>query len=354
MRNSANRLLTLLLNYSTVLLLIAVFAAFELISPRPFIIRDTPPFIIMDTIVNILVQSSSVGIVAVGMTFVLLTAGIDLSVGSIMFVTAILGGLAINGGSAHAHSFALVLAAGFAVSIVAGLAFGAINAFFVTGCRVIPFVVTLATLYAGRGLGLRLTQTQSLAVGGVRGVGTGDVLTVTVGGETYGLPFALFLFLLVLVAGHIVLTQTPFGRRIYAIGNDAEAAKKAGINTRRVLFVVYVISGACAALAGILTSWQLANVSPSFGEQREFEAIAAAVLGGTSLFGGRGRVFPGTVLGAVLIQTVQTGLTAINANEYVYPIITSGVIFFAVFIDSIRFARLQKIKRRRIRVEQSA
>jgi ribose transport system permease protein len=149
----------------------------------------------------------------------------------------------------------------------------------------------------------------------------------------------------VLAAAHVVLTESPFGRQIYATGNDREAAEKAGINTSRIIFFAYVVSGLCAAIGGLISVAQLGAVSPTFGNQREFAAVAAAVLGGTSLFGGRGKVFPGTVIGAILIQTVENGLVIINTDPYLYPLVMSSIIFLAVFTDSLRHSLWQKLRR---------
>jgi ribose transport system permease protein len=147
-----------------------------------------------------------------------------------------------------------------------------------------------------------------------------------------------------------VLAETPFGRQIYAVGADPEAAAKAGIPVRRVVFSVYCISGLCAAIGGIVSASQVAVASSTFGLQKEFSVIAAAVLGGTSLFGGRGGVV-GTVFGAVLIQTVESGLVMINADPYLYPLVISVIIFLAVLVDSLRTNLLAKLERRLIRVE---
>jgi len=324
MNERLNRLLLLLLERAPLLLFGALLLLSGLLSDR-----------FLTNIENILVQASSIGIVAVGMTFVLLTAGIDLSVGSIMFLATIVGGLAINAGAP--------LLVGFALVVAVGALFGAVNAAFITYLRVIPFIVTLATFYVGRGLGLRITETRSLPLPReILELGAGRIL---------GVPFPLLLFLIVCVLGHLVLTRTPFGRQIYAVGQDPEAAQKAGIPTRRRLFAVYVISGVCAAIGGFVLVAQLAEVASRFGEQKEFAAIAAAVLGGTSLFGGRGSVLPGAILGAVLIQTVENILVILRADVYVYPLVTSAVIFVAVLIDSLRHGRLLRLKRRRIRVE---
>jgi ribose transport system permease protein len=160
-----------------------------------------------------------------------------------------------------------------------------------------------------------------------------------------GAPVPILVFLLVLAAAHITLTETPFGRQVYATGNDREAAQKAGVNTKRSIFLAYVISGLCAAIGGLVSVAQLGAVSPTFGNQREFASVAAAVLGGTSLFGGRGKVFPGTVVGAILIQTVENGLVIINADPYLYPLVMSSIIFLAVGADSLRHGLWRKLRR---------
>ena len=324
-----NRPLLLALNGAPLLLFAGVFLAFGSLSPK---------FLEWDNLVNILMQSSSIGIVAVGMTFVLLTAGVDLSVGAIMFVAAAVAGKMTLGGAP------LWLA--LTVIVLIGLAGGMINAFFITRLHVVAFIVTLATLYLGRGFALWLTQTRAMNLpDNFLQLGTARVA---------GVPLPILIFAGILLVAHLVLMRSPFGRRIYAVGKDVEAARKAGINTGRILASVYVISGFCAAAGGIVSLSQLGAVSPTFGLNKEFGAIAAAVLGGTSLFGGRGKVFPGTLLGAVLIQTVENGLVVLHADPYLYPLITSAIIFAAVLMDSLRTSLLAKWGRRPIRLEKTA
>jgi ribose transport system permease protein len=282
--------------------------------------------------VNILIQASSTGILAVGMTFVLLTAGVDLSVGAIMFVAAGLGGKLILGGGS--------MPVALLVMLLVGAVFGAANGLCITRLGIMAFVVTLATRYFGRGLGLRITETRAMNLP--------DSFYELGAARVGGIPMPVLIFAVVVVVAHGVLTRTPFGRQIYAVGADLEAARKAGIRTKLVLWLVYVICGLCAAVAGIVSLSQAPAVSPSFGNNREFLAIAAAVLGGTSLFGGRGAVFPGTVLGAVLIQTIENGLNIMNVNPYLYPLITSGVIFVAVLLDSVRSGWLARWNRRKV------
>ncbi len=142
----------------------------------------------------------------------------------------------------------------------------------------------------------------------------------------------------------MVLRYTPFGQHIYAVGSDQEKARKAGINVERTLLVVYLISGFCAALGGLVSIAQLGAVSPTFGNQSEFVAIAAAVLGGASLFGGKGTVLPGTLIGAIFIQALQSGLVIVNADPYLYPLITGSIIFIIVMIDSLRHKREMRLR----------
>ncbi len=329
MTSGRSRPLLLALNSAPLLLFIGIFVLFGSLSPN---------FLEPQNLVNILIQSSSTAIVAVGMTFVLLTAGVDLSVGAIMFVAAAVAGkLTLNGAPVGLALAAIVLI---------GLAGGLINAFFITRLRIVAFIVTLAMLYLGRGFALWLTQTRAMNLP--------DSFLLIGTTRLAGVPLPVLLLAGILLLAHLVLTRTPFGRQIYAVGQNVEAARKAGLNTRRILASVYVISGFCAAVGGIVSLAQLGAVSPTFGTNKEFSAIAAVVLGGTSLFGGRGKVFPGTLLGAVLIQTVENGLVILNADPYLYPLITSAIIFLAVLIDSVRTGLLTKWSRRRIRVEEPA
>ena len=311
------------LNHATLILFAVVLGLFGVLSPK---------FFTGDNLVNLLVQSSSTAVVGVGMTFVLLTAGVDLSVGAIMFVSAAIAGKLLLNGSPL--PVALLAIAGV------GIVFGLLNAVLVTRLGIIAFIATLGTLYIGRGFTLWLTETRAMNLPeSFLHIGTARWLTI---------PVPLWIFAGIVLVAHLTLTRTPFGRQVYATGYGLENARKAGINTGLILGSVYVISGFCAAIGSILSLAQLGSVSPTFGTNREFTAIAAAVLGGTSLFGGRGAVFPGAVLGAVLIQSVENGLVILNADPYLYPLITSAIIFLAVLIDSQRTRLLARLSRRKI------
>jgi ribose transport system permease protein len=324
-RTPGNRGLLLLLQNTPALLFLLLIVGFGLMSPR---------FLTPTNFVNIVIQAAHIGIIAIGMTFVLLVGGIDLSVGANMYLVAAVLGLFLKD---------LPLVVSFPVVVLLGVLFGVVNAWFITRLRVAAFITTLATMFVGRGIALYFS--------GNKMVGFSPAV-LSLGRAAYlGVPSAIWAFALVFGLAYVTLSQTTFGRQVYAVGADPDAAAKAGINVRRILVAVYCICGACAALGGLVSLSQVAVASSTFGFQKEFPVIAAAVLGGTSLFGGRGGVL-GTVFGAVLIQTVENGLVMANADPYLYPLIISVIIFIAVLVDSTRTGILERLERRQIRVER--
>ena len=328
MSASNSRPLLRLLDFAPLALFAIVLLVFGLMSDKFFTVGN---------FTQILVQSSSTAVVGVGMTFVLLTAGVDLSVGAIMFVGAGIAGKMALGG----QSLSLCLL----VMIGIGVLGGAVNALLVTRLKLVAFIATLATLYIGRGTGRWITQTRAMNLP--------DSFLALGSAKWLGVPLPLWIAGAVVLLAQLVLTHTPFGRQLYALGNNPEAAKKAGLNTTRLLTAVYMICGVCAGLGGMLALSQLGAVSAKFGELYEFDAITAAVLGGTSLFGGRGKVFPGTVLGAVLLKCIFNGLVIVQADPYLYPLITSAIIFVAVLFDSLRSDLITRFSQRKIRLEEA-
>jgi len=318
-----------LLNNTPVLLFAFLFIVFGFVAPQSLRYQN---------IENVFKQASYVGIIAVGMTFVLLTGGIDLSVGSNMYVSAVVAGLAMQRYSIGPWP-ALFLC------LMVGAMFGAVNAFAVAKLKIIPFVVTLAMMVTGRGIGLMFSKSHAVSFpDSVTGLGSADLFGL--------IPYPIVLFAMVVFCAWILLERTTLGRQIYAVGFNKEAARKAGINTDRALITAYILCGVFASLGGFISVAQLGNVNAGFGKGDEFDAIAAAVLGGVSLFGGVGKVFPGVVLGAVFIQTVSNSLVSARVDLYLHPLIAAGFIFFAVFIDSLRSTYLAKLSRRNIRVEE--
>lgn len=324
MKKNQRFILTILKNMP-VILFVVIFVVFSLLDNRFFSYANLE---------NIILSSSFVGIVAVGMTFVLLTGGIDLSVGAAMYIA--------GGTIALLLEQQIPLALAILAGVVAGTLLGVVNAFLISKLKIIPFMVTLGTLTAGRGLGLLITQSRNISVPTEMRFGAVRFL---------GLPIPIITFLAVILLAVVVLKFTPLGRQIYAMGNDPEAAKKAGLNTTRLTVIVYIISAFCASVGSVIALSQQGMVSANYGSGIEFRAIAAAVLGGTSLFGGSGAVFPGTLVGTLLVQMIQNGLVYLQVDLYVQDLISPMVIFFAVFVDAQRTGLLKRLERRNIRVE---
>jgi len=322
------RLGELVLRNMTLIIFIVVFVYFGVQAPR---------FFGVDSIANIIKQASFIGIIAVGMTFVLLTAGIDLSVGSNMYLSAMAAGYLMQN---PAFQNGPGVVAALFVGLLAGTAFGAVNAFCIVVLRITPFLVTLATMVAGRGLGTAITESFGIEMPGpYLAFGASNLL---------GIPMPIVAFVIVVVGAHIVLSRTQFGRQIYAVGNDPVAARKAGLAVDRILFLAYVICGFCAAVGGVTLIALIGRLNQTFGVGKEFDVITAAVLGGTSLFGGVGTAW-GAVMGSTLVQMVQSGMIFIGVNLYLQPMVLALVIFLAIFADALRTARLEKLRRRMLR-----
>ena len=286
-------------------------------------------FLTLDNLLLILQQASPLGIAVVGMVFVLLVAGIDISVGASMFFVSTLAGLLLNSSGLLPASWitdfrgpSLVLV----MVLLLGALIGWINGMLVTRFRILPFIVTLATASILKGLGLTLSGSASIGV---------PALGILANGRLGAIPNVLLLFALVLIASDYVLRHTVYGRHVMAIGNSARNAERAGIKVNRNTVIAYVICGALGTFAGILSAGQIGSVSAGFGEGNEFIVISAAVLGGTSLFGGKGSILPGAVIGIILVTTIMNGLAMMNASPFIYTIVKGLIIFFAIALDSM-------------------
>ncbi|MFD0578737.1 ABC transporter permease [Dactylosporangium darangshiense] len=272
---------------------------------------------------NIAVQASPLIVAAVGMTYVIMTGGIDLSVGSMLFLAA-----AIETGRALAG---LPTAAVFAVVALVGVGMGLLNGLAVAFTRVPALVVTLATMQVFRGAGGHVTGQQNIDLPArLRGIGTASLL---------GVPAPVLLAAAVALAGAFVFGRTTFGRYVQAVGSSPDAAANAGLPVRGVLVGAYAVAGLLAAVASLTQTARLGAVQPSIGQGYELTVITAVVLGGTTLLGGRGSI-GGTVLGALVLTTVQTGLVFSGASPYVFDIVRGGVLLAAVPAAGARwFAR---------------
>ncbi len=279
-------------------------------------------FLSLPNAINLLQQTASTGIAAAGLVFVLVSGGIDISMGSTIFLSSVIVTTLANKG--------MGLPGAFAVAIGCGVVVGAVNGFFVAVLRVVPLIVTLATLYVVRGVALSLTGVQSLFF--FNDVGEA-VAYARLGGVV---PVVVVILAITLIVVQVALSRTLFGRQLYAIGNNAIGARIMGIRVKWITFSTYLISGGLAGLAGLVSGAQVGAITPTFAEGQEFIIITSAILGGVSLFGGKGTAFPGAFLGVLIVMCIENGLVMAGANMYAYTIVRGIVIFFAVMLDCLR------------------
>ncbi|WP_293958771.1 ribose ABC transporter permease [uncultured Fusobacterium sp.] len=278
-----------------------------------------PRFLSVANILNVFRQSSINAVIAIGMTFVILTGGIDLSVGSILAFCGAVSAAMLSSGINPVLSLL--------VALVLGLFFGIVNGFLVSVMKLQAFIVTLVTMTFLRGATLVFTNGKPITVN------DGGVLFENIGGGyLFNIPIPIYITLILFVAGHYILTNTRFGRYTYAIGGNEEATKLSGIKVNKIKIWIYGISGVLAALAGIITTSRLFSAQPTAGTGYELDAIAAVVLGGTSLAGGVGKI-TGTALGAIIIGVLGNALNLLDVSSYYQMMIKAAVILIAVLID---------------------
>jgi erythritol transport system permease protein len=319
-------LLSLVLRLRALIALVGLSIAFSVLSPE-FLTVGNLAILIKHVAIN--------AILAIGMTFVILSGGIDLSVGSVVGLCGMIAGGLISrglllpslGGVVFVHTWLVV-----AIALTAGMGLGAVNGWLVARLRVAPFIATLGLLYVARGAALLMSDGATfpnLAGDPARG-NTGFP---TIGaGALLGLPIPVWLMIVLAAAAMFVATRTPFGRQVYAVGGNERAALLAGVRVARVRMIVYVISGFCAALVGVIIAAQLGAAHPATGQTFELNAIAAVVLGGTSLMGGRGTI-TGTLIGAFVIGVLADGLVLLGVSEFWQMVIKGVVIVVAVILD---------------------
>jgi len=295
---------------------------------------------------NIVIMSKHVAInalLAIGMTFVILTAGIDLSVGSIVGMVAMIAGGMINEGLVieqlgiiiYPHTWMIVV-----LSLLLGTLAGALSGYIITRFNVAPFIATLGMLYVARGIaGLRNNgYTFPNLIGRPEYGNTG--FEVLGAGQFLGINYSIWLMAILSIVAFIITTRLPFGRHVYAIGGNERAAELSGVRVSRTKIIVYSISGFCSALVGLIIASQLVASHPLIGDTFELNAIAAVVLGGTSLAGGRGSI-GGTIIGAFTIGLMQDGMVMLGVSSFWQKVIKGSVIVLAVIIDQVQ-ARMQE------------
>lgn len=294
---------------------VAEVATFAILSPYFF----TP-----DNLLNVSLQASITAIIAAGMTFVILTGGIDLSVGSVVALAGIVATSVIRLGI----PFPVALPLALLLSLLFGAFSGAFAGICITRFSITPFIVTLALMTIWRGSAFVYTEGRPIWE-------LPESFGLLGSGRFLALPIPTIVMIVVYVVSHLALTRTRFGRYVYAVGGNIEAARLSGIRTNRVLMEVYMIAGLLSALSGVLLASRMNSGQPNAGISYELDVIAAVVVGGTSLAGGKGTIV-GTFIGAMLIAVLRNGLNLLNVSSYVQQVVVGAVILLAVMMDRMR------------------
>ena len=285
-----------------------------------FFSRFNVNFLTTNNMINLLTQTATVSIAAAGLAFVMITGGIDISVGSVLFMTSIIVAAATDAGVGLFGAFVLALASGAAI--------GSVNGFLIAKLKMAPLIVTLAMMFVIRGMTIWVVGIQPVFF-------RNDVSTFLARTRYFDMiPVIVIIMAVVLAVCQFALSKSAFGRQLFAIGNNRHASETMGIPVTRNVFLSYVICGALAGLSGLISGAQIGAIPPTFATGQEFIIISSAVLGGVSLFGGKGRAFPGIFLGVLIIMTIENGLVMAQANMYAFTIFRGMVIFIAVFLDS--------------------
>lgn len=300
--------------YSSVIILFLIFGA---LFPKAFLS--------IYNIRNILVSASVVGTMAVGMTFLILTTSIDLSVGSVAYFAVAVGVLGLK-------EFGISPFTGILLMIALSTAVGALNGLQVAKLKMVPLIATLAAMDIFRGLGLEITDAASI-------YGMPDAVSFIGIGSVGPIPMPVIVLFASYLVGYFILEKTRFGMFVFAVGNDPEAAYKAGIDVSFIRFMVYLIHGIFVGIASVILCARLDGVVPAMGVGMEFDVITAVILGGTSFSGGFGNIW-GSLVGAVLIVMINTALNILNVSAFYYDIFKGSVIILAVILDTFRQRRI--------------
>ena len=302
---------------TTVIALIILMAVITIINSN---------FLTANNLLNLLLQVTSNALIAFGMTFVILTGGIDLSVGSILALSsALTAGLL---GSGMPVTLAIL------ISLIMGCILGMMNGLLISYGKLAPFIVTLATMTIFRGATLVYTNGNPITKG------LSDTFLFQFLGQGYivGIPFPVIIMFIVFIVLYVLLHKTAFGKSVYAIGGNEKAAYISGVKLNKVKIIIYSISGIMASISGLIITSRLSSAQPTAGASYEMDAIAAVVLGGTSLSGGKGRIL-GTLIGALIIGVLNNGLNIIGVSAFCHQVVKGVVILIAVLIDRFKVVK---------------
>jgi ribose transport system permease protein len=279
----------------------------------------TPHFLTVSNLLNVLEQTSINAVIAAGMTFVIISAGIDLSVGSLVAVAGVVLASALHAGAPTAVAMA--------ASLAVGCGFGLLNGLAITWGRLPPFIATLGMMSIARGCALLFTEGRPVS-------GFDPAFRSIATARLAGIPAPVFVTTAVYVLAHAVLSETRFGRYVYSIGGNEEATRLSGVNVRLHKTLVYGVSGLASAVAAVLLTARLNSAQPIAGIMYELDAIAATVIGGTSLMGGEGGL-GGTIIGALIMGVLRNGLNLLGVSSFLQQIVIGDVIVVAVLLDTV-------------------
>lgn len=306
------RLSNILLSHGFYVVMVFVLIFFSL---------STPHFFSVSNFSNLLHQSAPMMILAAGFAMVVMSGKLDISIGSIAYLATGVGTTLLM-----KHGYPPVVA--LAVTLLLGALFGLINGLIIVYLKVNPLITTMGTMFIYRGLGLLLTQSLTTSVrSDLRRLGNSSI------GPLYADFILALLFLIIM---QIVLRYTSYGRDLTAIGNGEEVAKRLGVNVKRVNLTTFVLSGLFASMGGVLIVLQVGSHNSHIGLGLEFTGMAMTILGGVSLFGGEGSLVPGFMVGAWTLNIIENGLNHLGASPYAYPFVRGGIIFVAMFADSMK------------------
>lgn len=305
--------------YAIILVFLGLVAALSILSPA---------FLQPQNLLNVVRQVSVIGILAIGVTVVIISLGIDLSLGSVLALSSVLAASLAqqpDWENAMYPGLSLPVYVAFGAGLGVGALCGLINGLLIAGFRIPPFIATLGMMTAARGVALIYSNGRPIST-------LTDEFNFIGQGYVLGMPVPIIILVLVAVGAHLMLNNTRFGRHVYAIGGNEQAARVSGLNLARIKILIYVFAGLLAGLGGLVLSARISSGQPTLGVGAELAAIAAAVIGGTSFVGGIGTVW-GTVVGALLIGTMANGMVLLNVSPFTQQVVSGVVIVVAVIID---------------------
>jgi ribose/xylose/arabinose/galactoside ABC-type transport system permease subunit len=305
-----------------------IVVGFLILSLYFAVLTEEHRFVSRDNLINVANQISINMIMAVGMTFVIITAGIDLSVGAVLALCGVVGSLAMAALAGQNVPEPILAAVGFSAGIVLGACLGLISGALVAIPRLPAFIATLGMMMIARGMAFVVCSGRPVAPLPAAFTSVGQAPDRLI-------PIPVFIMAAVVFLAHVVLRHHAFGRYVYAVGGNEEAARLSGLPIRRLLIAVYCLSGALSGLGGMILASKLGSGDPKSGMMYELDAIAAVVLGGTSLMGGRGTIF-GTLVGALIIGVLNNGLSLMKVDQYWQSVLKGSVIVGAVLLDRLK------------------